>query len=143
MIRVLLSVLVATTFAAADPTEQAKPNGFREFLSGTWGSEYEGSKCSDNPHTLKLSADGQSMVLAYAKSLNSEPPTRVEYRIIGEGKDFVRTQKLSEKETAADGSLVMWDIVILTPDSYCWHRSDWSDEGCTKPIVRCKPEAKP
>jgi hypothetical protein len=142
MVRSILILLAATTLAQAGPIEEGKTYLIRDIVTGTWGTEFEGAKCSDNPHTLTFSAGGQMMTLAYAKSLNADPPTKVEYQIIGEGKGFIRMQKLTETETGGDGQLVMWDIVLLGPDSFCWHRSDWADDGCTKPITRCKPEAK-
>ena len=142
MIRPALLLLAATTVASAEPMQEGKQYLIRDIVTGTWGTEFEGAMCSDNPHTIRFSADGHSMTLAYTKSLTADPPTRVEYRVIGEGKGFIRMQITNETEKGADGQLVMWDIVLLTPNSFCWHRSDWSDEGCTKPITRCDGETK-
>lgn len=114
---------------------------FEEIVTGTWGFEMEGASCEDNPHTIEFSADGQFMFLRYSKSVDGEPPTITKYKLLGEGPGFMRMAMEGETRTTDEGDLVKWDMVLLDPDSYCWHRTDWQGGGCTQPANRCSPEA--
>lgn len=108
-----------------------------DILTGTWGWEVEGASCDDNPHTLTFSDDGKTLTLRYARSLDENPPTTVVYTVVGDGDGYLRTKKVAETETAEDGQVVTWDLVVLDVNSYCWHRTDWQPGRCTRPARRC------
>jgi hypothetical protein len=42
-----------------------------------------------------------------------------------------------ETRTTDAGVPVVWDLVITSPDSYAWHRTDWSTLSLTDAIRRC------
>jgi hypothetical protein len=63
----------------------------------------------------------------------------VRYRVLERTPKYLRTQIEGEAERTADGNLVVWDVVGLSPDLYCWHRTDWPPGACTDKIERCKP----
>lgn len=113
---------------------------FREIATGTWGFDVEGASCEDNPHTIEFSADGQFMFLRYSKSVDGEAPPVTKYELLGEGPGFMRMAMEGETRTTDEGDLVKWDMVLLAPDSYCWHRIDWQEGGCTQPAHRCSSE---
>ena len=114
---------------------------FEEIVTGTWGFEKEGASCEDNPHTIEFSADGQFMFLRYSRSVDGEPPPITKYELLGEGPGFMRMAMEGETRTTDEGQPVKWDMVLLAPDSYCWHRTDWQEGGCTQPASRCSSEA--
>lgn len=115
------------------------PLTFQEIAAGTWGFDAEGASCDDNPHRIEFSADGQFMWLRYSKGVDGELPPITEYRLIDEGPGFMRMRIMGETRTTEADDLIEWDMVLLTPDAYCWHRTDWEEGGCTQPAYRCSP----
>jgi hypothetical protein len=60
------------------------------------------------------------------------------YRILS---DSPHLRVLLEGETRrnpATNRLVLWDLVLVTPDQYCWHRADGKPGSCSRRIVRCQ-----
>lgn len=62
---------------------------------------------------------------------------RAEYEVIAYTPDSIRLFLVGETRRTSAGELVLWDLVLVSADAYCWHRSDWPQGGCTKRIVRC------
>ena len=135
---VFLTLVGATP--AADPSEEER-RFVRQVATGTWGTEFEVATCLSNPHTSRFSPDGRTMFLRYAKGEAGVPPADVIYQIVGGGPDYLRMKVEGETRTTDAGVTVVWDLVLLSADSFCWHRTDWQENGCTKPITRCKENA--
>ena len=111
-------------------------------LTGTWGWTEGGPSCAENPHTITFTADQKFMDLTMRDPVTArwgETIQTVRYRILERTPDYLRTQIIGEKEKAPDGSLVVWDVIGLSPDHYCWHRTDWPPGACTAKMERCKP----
>ena len=66
----------------------------------------------------------------------ANPEEAVRYRVLQSEPDL-RMAIEGETRMTPTGELVVWDLVLLSPDRYCWHRTDWPHGGCTKAIVRC------
>lgn len=119
------------------PAAEERVYRFQDIASGQWGFEVEGASCEDNPHIISFSEDGSKMSLRYSVGLDGDPPTAATYRVIAEGPGFLRMAMDGETRTTEAGVPVPWDLVLLSPDSYCWHRTDWQPGGCTQPATRC------
>ena len=133
------AALVALVVRAQDA--DTRPT-LREAAAGVWGFEAKGASCKDNPHTISFSPDGTEMTLRYSKSFDESPPVQARYKILADGEDYLRMSMYNEDRKTDSGELVVWDLLMLSYDSYCWHRTDWSENGCTQPASRCPPEAK-
>jgi len=124
----------------AEPPHQGENLRLQEGASGVWGFPVEGASCEDNPHTIKFLEGSKTMILRYAKGLDGNPPTEATYQILGEGPGYLRMEIRGETTTTEAGKPVQWDLVLLSSDSYCWHRTDWQLGGCTQPATRCKKD---
>jgi hypothetical protein len=145
MIRLTMILAVTTVFLVGAGTSvdpESKPLRFREIASGVWGLEHQDLTCKGNAHTIEFSDDGTIMTLRYTRGIGGKPPTKVAYRVISEGPGYLRMRMEGEERKTDDGELVVWDLVLLSLDSYCWHRTDWQQGGCTQPAVRC-PQIEP
>jgi hypothetical protein len=122
-----------------DPASIAPPEvpDLVEIASGTWGVEVDGATCDDNPHTIEFAADRKTMTLRYAVGVGDQPRTISTYSVIGESANYLRMKMNGETRLTPDGESVVWDLVLLSADSYCWHRTDWQEGGCTQPATRC------
>lgn len=147
MLRSTVIALSVVVFGCAGVVHPEEPNSeqlrFQDIASGTWGFPVGGASCEDNPHTIEFTEDAERMILRYAKGLEGNPPTEAKYRILGEGPGFMRMEIEGETRTTDEGIPVKWDMVLLSPDSYCWHRTDWQEGGCTQPAERCSGDRSP
>jgi hypothetical protein len=82
------------------------------------------------------------MTLRYAKGADGQPPAAANYSVIDESANYLRMSMKGETRLDPAGNAVVWDLVLLSPDSYCWHRSDWQEGGCTQPAIRCPKDAE-
>ena len=42
-----------------------------------------------------------------------------------------------EKRLTKSDEVVIWDLVLATPNRYHWHRTDWETGAVTRPLVPC------
>lgn len=63
----------------------------------------------------------------------------VGYTVLGQTGNVLHTVMDHETRRDETGRFVKWDMVVLDPDHFCWHRTDWKEGGCTATIQRCKP----
>jgi hypothetical protein len=78
------------------------------------------------------------MILRYPQPIDSATGQReVRYEIRDVTPSRNRAFMEGETRTTAAGALVVWDLVLTSPNSYRWHRTDWRPSGYTQEIVRC------
>jgi hypothetical protein len=141
-IGLLFLVYSVLSQAAESPPPEEELHRLQDIASGTWGFDIDGVRCNENFHTINFPESGETMILRYAKGVEGQPPTEAVYRLLGEGPGFMRMKIEGEKRTTDTGEPVVWDLMLLSQDSYCWHRTDWQEGGCTQPAYRCPERAK-
>jgi hypothetical protein len=127
-----------------EPDKASNPLSVLELIRGTWGwTVPEKLSCTENPHTIEVSVDGTEMILSHAHphrnftgKVSSEP---THYDVGHVVADRVRMNIRGEQRTTPTGELVAWDLIMLSPNEYCWRRTDWEATSCTPSIVRCSP----
>ena len=159
--RRLLSPLFALAFglgcrgsvpAAAEPVidpevaaaRDREPDTFT-LLQGTWDFAHGDTTCKGNRHEITFSPDRQEMFLTFQTPFDTATGERVtRYKVVARGRDvhphiphILRTAMEGETRRTASGELVLWDILLVTPNRYHWHRTDWAPGGVTRPIIRC------
>ena len=108
-----------------------------ELSTGTWGWPEGTSSCEANPHSISFSDDRTVMEIRRAQPLASTGETTTVYDIEHIGHDVVRGRIRGETRRTPGGKLVVWDLRLVAPGAYCWHRTDWDTGGCTDIIRRC------
>ena len=131
-------VLVAVGFAGCASHPNSQTPGVFEQLAGTWSEEHAGCK---NPHALTFDHDKKTMLIEYAEvGWVTETDSRkvFRYRILGTGQSAIRVQLENEPRLDDQGKPVVWHIVVIDADTYCWGRDDWPEGACTPPRKRCE-----
>jgi len=113
--------------------------------TGTWDWYAGESTCVGNTHTLSFSSGRDTMIIAFKQPLASMGGQRVfRYKILGVGSRVlppfqyvVRGAMEGETRRTAGGELAVWDLLLLSPNRYHWHRSDWQVGQGTRAILRC------
>ncbi len=137
---VLVAALVlATGCAGGTPAGSVPEPGVFAAARGAWDWAYRTGACSDNPHTVQF-PNRSEMLLTFRvpfAGADSALDREARYDIQAVTDSTIRGFLHGESRRTDAGELVVWDLVLLSPDVYCWHRTDWSPGGCTLPIVRC------
>jgi hypothetical protein len=128
-----MALMLANDATARDP--------LLSHFEGTWGRPGSVDSCQENAVTIRFSDDGGEMRIQYSQPItgpDNVSGTNFRYRVIGVAGSSVRMALDVETRTTADGDLVVWDLVRLSDEAYCWHRADWEPESCTPPRIRCE-----
>lgn len=115
--------------------------------SGTWAwsDAPPDSFCVTRRHTVAFSPDRSIMTITQGEPWTDSAGVVHQvsvYDISQYSRRHVRGQIRGETRLAPDGTPVVWDLVLSSPDSYHWHRADWPSFSYTKSIERC-PEGTP
>ena len=107
-------------------------------LAGTW--DEEAADMCTKPHLIRFDDGGSTMTVVYADVgwITEEESRKVmRYRILDAGPSILRVQLENEPRLDDDGKPVVWHVVQVDEDTYCWGRDDWPKGACTTPRRRC------
>jgi len=108
--------------------------------AGTWDWEGADSLCVKNPHTIAFSSDSSLMILTQKEPWTDSMGTShrvAEYDIQQHTTNRIRGIIRGETRLTESRIPVVWDLVLISHDSYHWHRADWKPYEFTKTIWRC------
>lgn len=123
-----------TPYAASTPDE------IFTHVAGTWDWKGADSLCVANPLTISFSTDRSVMYLAHRRPWTDSTGAEhrvAAYEIQSHSASQVRGRIRGETRLTDKGEPVVWDLVLTSPNTYAWHRTDWPDGGRTKEITRC------
>ncbi len=124
--------------AACTNVKQTIEHRNHEKLEGAWSWYPE--KCSAPTALISFSEDGKEMYSDNVKGLyigDGIPRKRVIYSITSESENILVTSIQGEGRKNSSGSLVGWSLVIQSESRFCWRRSDWNTDQCTKSLTKC------
>jgi hypothetical protein len=126
---------------ATSPSREAAELSIRSALPGRWDWADASPRCGDSAAQFEFSEAGSELRVHVATGvyLDSTPlGPDATYRIMGESPRVMRMHMLGEIRRTESGDLVVWDLVLLDADAFCWRRTDWRPEACTKRLTRCE-----
>ena len=131
-----MSLVLAQGCATNNISKELPP--LRELLAGEWSQSKKG--CRVLPAVKTFSDDGKFMFVNSRK--NEESGTEeVKYMILAENESIMRMKIEDEKRQTPSGEPVVWDLIVHNENQYCWRRTDWSRNDCTKKVKRCKNDS--
>jgi hypothetical protein len=136
----LASFMGMVAVLAACEGSEAQGRRLTDVLRGVWDWEAAPNRCQENPHSISFPPGGGRMEIRHPKgavSGNEAPQVVTVYRILAEESRALRMEIIGETRKTERGDLVVWDLRLLSDDSYCWHRTDWPPQGCTGRVLRC------
>ncbi len=119
-----------------------------EVASGTWGwtTGPDSSFCVTRWHTVAFSPDRSIMTITASEPWTDSAGVSHQvtvYDISEHSRHHVRGQIRGETRLTANGTPVVWDLVLRSADSYHWHRADWPSFSYTASVDRCPPDVPP
>jgi hypothetical protein len=130
--------------AASAPIDSTALAAFT-YAAGNWDWYNGDSTCLGNTHTVGFSPDRRTMTITFKQPLDTATGRRVaSYRVLAAGSGIVpevpfaiRAAMDAETRRTAKGELVVWDLLLASPNRYHWHRTDWAGRAVTRAIIRC------
>ena len=129
---------VGVAFAGCASHPKSQTSDVFEQLAGKWSEESANCK---NPHTLTFGDNNRTMLIEYAEIgwvTENDSRKAFRYRILGIERSALRVQLENEPRLDDQGRPVVWHIVAVDAETYCWGRDDWPEDGCTPPRKRCE-----
>lgn len=131
---------------SANATKAARDSSAKlvyEMAAGTWDWAKGDSTCLGNKHEISFSADTREMILTYQQPFDSATGQRIaRYRILMAGANVIPSMPYvirgaMEGETRKDamGQLVIWDLVLASPNRYHWRVAPAG--GTSGALIRC------
>jgi hypothetical protein len=114
-----------------------------ELVAGVWDGDDAPDRCVANPHRIGFSPDTLLMVVTHKEPWTDSTGVRrqiAEYDILQVSADRIRGQIRGETQMTSAGEPVVWEVVLVSPNSYRWRRTDLGVFGFTGSVSRC-PEA--
>jgi len=154
----MFSAVVATVLGLpviaqdiADPGESSAPFNFlgvpttgynllemsRLLENATWGWSNEPRVCHDKLREFNFNSDLTVMLNIQSANVNARNSATSTYRVISNTTNSITMQIAGEKRMTNAGKPVIWELRFDGPDSFCWHRLDWRQQGCTVSLIRC------
>lgn len=107
-------------------------------LVGRWDDNQE-DFCS-NAHVISFDRRKKTMLVTYAeKGWATKDDSRqvFSYEILSADSSVFRVRMDGESRLDDKGNPVVWHVVLVDQDTYCWSRDDWPAGECTPPRKRC------
>ena len=134
------SIALLTSCTTSPPREAAEPS-IRSALPGRWDWADASPRCGDSAAQFAFAEeDRQVRVHVPAGVYLGTTPLGPDatYQIVREWPRVLRMRMLGETRLTETGDLAVWDLVLLDVNSFCWRRTDWKPEACTKRLTRCE-----
>jgi hypothetical protein len=117
------------------PYEVPPPNDIFHVAEGMWGWSTTPHACTKAPQRLTFTPDHSMMVIEWADDSGQVKAARYQLRYVSAS--TIRGFITDETRKTPTGELVVWDLVLTSPDTYRWHRTDWAPGGYTGEVFRC------
>lgn len=129
----VVALLASGTAAGWRPVESLSPY---DILPGQWG--WSSADCERMPAKISFAKSGKRMHVRHPTELEGPVELKLTSYTVTGRKGNALAMRMDGEDCRDDaGRLVAWDAVVLDHDTYCWRRSDWRPENCTKPLRRC------
>ena len=136
--RHLLTTSLITLLLACAPTfGEYEGNAFEALTKGTWDWVGADNFCNGTPHSILISNDKKALQVIFHEGKSDSIAGVTNYNIRSVSGAILSTNMEGETRTDEQGNIVSWELIVNSPSEYCWRRSDWSQERCSAPRVRC------
>lgn len=131
-----MAVAVLLVSGAASGERRVEGLSPYDILPGQWG--WSSADCARMPAKISFAKGGTRMHIRHPTELEGPVEMKLtSYAVTGRNGNALAMRMDGEDRRDDAGELVAWDAVVLDRDTYCWRRSDWKSDACTKLLKRC------
>lgn len=138
---VLLPILgLLTYFIYTQPYDPPSDTDIFAVVEGKWAWTTSDSGCAADWHRIAFTSDRGVMTIAASKpyeGADGKLDSIAVYDILSHTQASIRGAIRGETRLTDAGVPVVWDLVLQSPNSYAWHRTDWFRGALTREIERC------
>jgi len=133
----LFSALIFLCFVS--PAKADESFWYSSILGGgSWGWIEGKNTCATNPHAINFSKDGSRMFYSWRHTYPD-----VTYQVLYADKNSLTSIIMGEERRTNNGDKVVWQLNLIDDNTYCWRRTDWPSDSCTRNIQRCEAGSPP
>ena len=137
----VLPVLVWFTYVQyTRPYEAPRGTDVFNVVRGRWEWSPGTGGCFGEWHRIRFAPDYSIMYITASKpykGFDGKLDSIAIYDILAHTQGWIRGAIRGETRRTTDGRSVVWDLVLRSPDTYAWHRTDWIAGMYTREIHRC------
>jgi len=124
-----------------DPYLVAEGTDIRDVVAGRWSWTTEKPPCGDAAHIIAFEDSGTVMTIRSSDIAADSGVVVTTYDITQTTRSSIRGAIRGETRMTDDGKPVVWDLVLVGPSEYRWHRTDWplTAVSYTGAVKRCPP----
>ena len=136
-------VVGATVYAVISltrPYDVPAETDIFQVVTGKWAWTGPANPCDSDPHTIAFSSDRTEMLITHAQAFrgaDGQFDSVTHYKILAHTRGWIRGAIPGETRLTDQGNPVIWDLVLRSPNTYAWHRTDWGWGESTRNIQRC------
>lgn len=122
------------------PYEPAADTDIFSVVEGKWAWTTSDSGCTSEWHRIAFTSDRGVMTIAASQpyeGADGKLDSIAVYDILSHTQSSIRGAIRGETRLTDDGVPVVWDLVLRSPNSYAWHRTDWFRGALTPEVERC------
>lgn len=126
---------LASTYDVPDTTDVFQT------VQGRWTWNPTAVNCSTNFFTVRFTPDHSDMLLIghrHERGVKSEDDSVTRYAILGHTRHSIEVVRPGERDLTANGTPVVWDAVLRSPNAFAWQRGDWPAFEFSAPLHRCR-----
>jgi len=109
-------------------------------VEGKWTLSGASGNCDTNWMTVHFTPDHADMLLLRPQSTSQSGGRRdslSRYPLLGHTRHSIQVVRRGETSLNTDSTPVVWDLILRSPNTYAWHRSDWLPITFTHDLRRC------
>jgi hypothetical protein len=140
------SLFVLALLFSGCATASVRPE-LRTLLTDRWDWAAHPEVCAHgNVHSISFSPDGRRMIIRHPLGSHLDDGQLrplATYEILESGLTARTARIPGDPRRTELGEPVVWQLVLTSRDTYCWHRTDWGPGVCTAEVVRCPSGGSP
>jgi hypothetical protein len=133
----LLAVLILIGVLSQPERYRVPDSDIMRHVAGRWDWSTRLDPCRDSAHVIAFSPDKKVMTitLGYLPASDADRITTYDLSVVTSSS--IRGAIRGETRKTNAGVPVVWDLVLVGPNTYRWHRTDWNRSGFTQAVIRC------
>ena len=123
-----------------DPYEVPADKDVFTVASGSWDWVNADSLCVADPYQISFTPDHDLMYLTFTRPAVDSAgnvDSGAVYDVVQHSRSHIRGAMHQEARLTEDGKPVVWDLVMMSPHTLAWRRTDWTAGQYTVQAVRC------
>ena len=103
---------------------------------GEWSWATEEDSCTKSVQIIEFNDSKTLMTMSWKDQSGDIQGEVYKYKIHEIVDSKIRTEMIDEDRKTKSNKSVSWDLIVKSPQLYCWHRTDWPEISCTKDMYK-------